>query len=716
MIPFRKLNAFLLLFLLFVTYLRVMRYAILVCFFICVHTISFAQESLAKDSITQLKEVVLVDSVKMKQATGIVPSQIIGIKVFQNFSPVEMVSSLNQVSGVYVLSGALNTNRITIRGVGARTPYGTDKIRLYYNDIPVTNGSGFSTIEAFDLENMNSIEVIKGPKGTAFGTNLGGAIILNPKEALQHTTTLRTNVTVGSYGLLKNNLGFTHANNQFSLELRYGHMSLDGYRENSRFERDGFLLNTSYTINDKNKITFLFNHIDYTAQIASSISQSAFDGDPTQAAFTWKAAKGYEANKYTLAGLSLTHDFNQKLSNTTSVFYTYLDHYEPRPFNILDEFTNGYGFRTRFLGDFKIGEQPSQYSLGAELYKDEYNWATYDNLYETNNGQGSLPGDLLSDNKEFRTQFNAFGTFTLPFANYFSAQLGLNINKTDYNFMDNYNTGDENTSAKRNFDVIFSPSLTLMYTFYPKQHMYLNISRGFSNPSLEETLTPEGVINPDIVQETGTNYELGSQLFLDNNNLRINLALYRMSIKNLLVAQRVGEDEYIGKNAGSTKHQGVELDMDYKLDLIPKLIITPFMSYSYSNHKFMEFIDGGNDYSGNPLTGVPKHRLNTGLQLLWRNGLYWNTSYQYVSAIPLTDANTLSSASYNLLHTRLGFKKQLTQKFSIGLDMGINNVTDTHYAQSVLINAVGFGGSAPRYFYPGNDRNYYGSLLLNYTL
>ena len=704
------------LFLLFVSYLRVMRYTILVCFFICAHTISFAQESLVRDSITQLKEVVLIDSIKMKQATGIVPSQIIGVKVFQNFSPVEMVSSLNQVSGVYVLSGALNTNRITIRGVGARTPYGTDKIRLYYNDIPVTDGSGFSTIEAYDFKNMNSIEVIKGPKGTAFGTNLGGAIILNPKEALQHTTTLRNNVTVGSYGLLKNSLGFTHADTQFSLELRYGHMTLDGYRENSRFERDGFLLNTSYTINDKNKITLLFNHIDYSAQIASSISQSAFDGDPTQAAFTWKAAKGYEANKYTLAGLSFTHGFNQKLSNTSSVFYSYLDHYEPRPFNILDEFTNGYGFRTRFLGDFIIGEHPSQYSFGAELYKDEYNWATYENLYETNNGQGSLPGDQLSDNKEFRTQINAFGTFTLPFASYFSAQLGLNINKTDYDFRDMYNTGAEDTSGKRSFDIIFSPSLTLMYTFYPKQHMYLNISRGYANPSLEETLTPGGVINPDIAQETGTNYELGSELLLDNNNLRINLALYRMSIKNLLVAQRVGEDQYIGKNAGSTKHQGVELDMDYKLDLIPKFIITPFMSYSYSNHKFVEFIDEGNDYSGNPLTGVPKHRLNTGFQLQWRNGLYWNTSYQYVGAIPLTDANTLSSASYNLLNTRIGLKRQLSQKFSIGLDMGVNNMTNTKYAQSVLINAVGFGGSEPRYFYPGNDRNYYGSLLLNYTL
>ncbi len=693
-----------------------MRNYFFILFYILFISISFGQVNIANDSITQLEEVVLMDSLKAKQATGIVSSKVIGAKVFQNFSPVEMVSSLNQVSGVYVLSGALNTNRITIRGVGARTPFGTDKIRLYYNEIPVTNGTGFSTIEAYDLENMNSIEVIKGPKGTTFGANLGGTIILNPKEAIVESTTLRNNFTVGSYGLVKNSLGFTHADDKLSMELRYGHMAIDGYRDNNRYERDGILLNTAYKFNRKSKIAFLMNYIDYTAQIASSLSQTAFDEDPTQAAFTWNAAKGYEANKYSLVGLSYSHIFNQKLSNITSVFYTYLDHYEARPFNILDEFTNGYGFRTRFLGDFIIKEKAAQYSFGAELYKDNYNWGTFENLYEGNNGNGSLQGGALSDNQEFRTQFNAFGTLTLPFASYFSAQLGVNINKTEYDFRDMFNTATANTSGKRSFDLIFLPSLNLNYTFYPKQNIYLNISRGYSNPSLEETLTPEGIINPDIAQETGTNYELGSQLSLDNNNLKIEVTLYRMAIKNLLVAQRVGEDEFIGKNAGSTKHQGIELDINYKLTLAPKFQVTPFLSYSYSNHKFVEFIDGENDYSGNPLTGVPKHRLNSGLQMQWRNGLYWNITHQYIGAIPLTDANTLSSTSFSLLNTRMGYKKQLSHTITVGLDFGINNLADTHYAQSVLINASSFGGRAPRYFYPGNDRNYYGSLLLNYRL
>ncbi|MCJ7468350.1 MAG: TonB-dependent receptor [Maribacter sp.] len=677
---------------------------------------SLAQENIQKDSITRLDEVILIDTLKIRNATGIVPSSGIGARVFENYSPIDITSSINQISGVYVLSGALNTNRITIRGVGARTPFGTDKLRLYFDDIPVTNGAGSSTIEAYDVENLQSIEVIKGPKGTAYGTNLGGAIVLNSKDPYSETTEVINNFTIGSYGLLKNNFNFSHAEDQLSVSLQYGHMNIDGYRENNRFQRDGILLKSFYKINTRNKIGLLVNYIDYYAQIASSISQSAFDENPKQAAFTWKAAKGYEANKYTLVGLSYLHKFRQGLENTTSIFYTYLDHYEPRPFNILDEFTNGYGVRTRFSGAIGPKEQNIKYSLGAELYKDTYDWGTFENLYENNNGNGSLQGDPLSENKELRRQLNLFGYANYLFAKNFTAQVGLNINSTNYDFKDLYNTGIDNKSAKRNFSTIFLPSLDLNYEIASGKNVYANISRGFSNPSLEETLTPQGVINPDIKQETGTNYEVGSLMEFLYGRLQIELALYRMDIKNLLVAQRVGEDQFIGKNAGRTEHQGLDLDANYRISVTQNFQISPFISYSLSDDRFVEFIDADTDYSGHPLTGVPKHRLNFGAQLQWANGFYWNSTLQYVDKIPLTDATSLYSKAFTLINTRMGYKKEIFKGFIAGLDFGINNMGDTKYAQSVLINAVGFGGAEPRYFYPGNGRNIYGGLRIEYLL
>ena len=668
-----------------------------------------------KDSIIYLQEVIISDPSQNKAATGITPSNVIRGKFFQNQSPVDLASSINQISGVYMLSGALNTNRVTIRGVGARTPFGTDKLRLYFNDIPVTNGTGFSTLEAFDLESLEAIEIIKGPKGTDFGANLGGAMLLKTREETATGTRLANSFTVGSYGLVKNNLRFNHAGKTFSLGVQYGTMDIDGYRENSAFNRNGLLLNADYTLKGDHMVSLLVNQISYNAQIASSLSKSAYEANPRQAAFTWKAAKGYEDNRSTLLGLSYTHRLGTSFTATGSMFYTYLDHYEPRPFNILDEFTNGYGFRGRLSGKFNYGGREAEFTFGGELYKDEYNWGTFENLYEQTNGQGSLAGERLSANKEYRRQFNGFGTLTMPFTNRLNAQFGLGINKTHYDFRDLFTTGATNKNARRNFDPIVLPSLGVEYSLGGGSRVYANISRGFSNPNLEETLTPTGVINPDIAQETGTSYEVGSKLLWPEIHLWMDITLYRMDIKNLLVSQRVGQDQYIGKNAGQTRHQGVEFQLDHYVNITSNLRLSPFVGYTYSDHSFVSFVDGDADYSGNPLTGVPGHRLQMGVRLDYGKSFYWSNTYQYVGGIPLTDANTLQSEAFGLLNSRLGYTYKVSERVSAGIDLGANNIFNVLYAQSVLINAVGFGGAEPRYYYPGNNRNFYGGLQVQYA-
>lgn len=663
-----------------------------------------------------MDEVILMDSLQSASDNGIIATKIIGSKVFQNYSPIDMVSAINQISGVYVLSGALNTNRITLRGVGARTLYGTDKLRLYYNDIPITNGSGFSSIESYDLENLSSVEVIKGPKATNYGTNLGGAILLESKQPTNESIYFRNNFTIGSYNLVKNNLQFSLKENKIALNFHYGFLETDGYRENNKFKREGLLLDLNYQLNTKTNLGVLINHVDYNAQIPSSLGETDFNEDPKQAAFTWKSAQGYEDNKYTLTGLSIKHSFSERFKNSSSIFYTYLDHYEPAPFEILDEYTHGYGFRTKFMGQLSLNESALDYNFGAELYKDEYHWEKFENLYQENNGEGSLQGDQFAKSKEYRRQLNAFGSILIPFSHAFTAQLGLNLNKTFYDFRDQFNSGDDNTSAERDFDAILLPSLNLNYSFPKGNAVYANISRGFSNPTLEESLTPDGVINPDIAQETGVNYEIGSKLFFLNNKLNLAVALYRMDIKNLLVAERIGDNQYIGKNAGKTKHQGVELEAEYNLDITANLRISPFISYTYNDHSFVTFVDGDDNYSGNPLTGVSKHNLNSGLQAQLHNKFYWYSTHQYVGEIPLTDENSLYSDAFNVINSKVGYKNQLGKRLSLDVAFGINNIFDVNYAQSVLINATGFGGSEPRYYYPGNGRNYYGSLRLGYSL
>lgn len=673
-------------------------------FFIGINT--YAQDQ-PRDSINQLAGVTLIEPAK-SSSLGIVQSSVLRETALTQFGPVDFASTLNQTSGVYLLSGALNTNRITIRGVGARTPFGTDKLRLYYNNIPVTNGTGFSTIEAFDLEDLYAIEVVKGPKGAAFGSALGGALILKPGLEADGTR-LENNFSFGSYQLVKEHLRFTTQSGRNSLKVNANWMETDGYRANNNFDRKGILIDGTIGLGATSRLSLFLNYIDYTAQIPSSLNADDFANNPTQAAFTWAQAQGFEANRYTVAGIDFEHKLLSGMISHT-LFYTYLDHYEPRPFNILDEFTHTYGLRSIFRGGKRI-----TYQLGLELFKDEYDWSTFENNYQDNEGMGSLQGDRLSDNKEFRDQVYFFGHLAIPISTKFKAQLHLNLNRTAYDFRDLFNPPGSNTSEERQFNWILSPGAEIQYQFTADKILYGSISSGFSNPSLEETLTPDGLINPDIEQEKGVQYELGARLRFPAVKSTLDIALYRMNISDLLVAERVGEDQFIGRNAGETTHNGLEVEASSQVSL-GFLLLAPYLSYTLNDHRFDSFVDDENDYSGNPLTGVPKNRLNAGLRTQVGNRWNWNLGVQYVDEIPLTDANTLSSSPYTIWHSNLSFKTELSEVIDLQIQGGVNNLFDTNYAQSVLINAVGFGGNAPRYFYPGNDRNFFLSMRLGWDL
>ncbi|MDP5232043.1 MAG: hypothetical protein NWQ38_16735, partial [Cellulophaga sp.] len=66
-------------------------------FFFYFSTSLFGQKPIQNDSVTKLQEVIVLESVLTKKAEGITPSSLIGAKIFQNYSPVDVVSAMNQI-------------------------------------------------------------------------------------------------------------------------------------------------------------------------------------------------------------------------------------------------------------------------------------------------------------------------------------------------------------------------------------------------------------------------------------------------------------------------------------------------------------------------------------------------------------------------------------------------------------------------------------------
>lgn len=314
-----------------------------------------------------------------------------------------IAAALNRVPGVYMHTGAFNTNRITIRGIGSRNLFGTAKIRAFLDEIPLTNGAGETTLEDIDLSFVDNIDLIKGPTSSAYGAGLGGIIRLNP-DWNSEGTTLNVSNTTGSYNLQRNVIQYQYGKEGFSFRVGVNQMHSDGYRENNQYDRLGFTVLSSIK-KERNRLTLLFNHIDLKAFIPSSLNETDYRNNPQKAAFVWAQVKGFEDYTKTLTGISYETNITSKLSSTTSLFNTQFRSYESRPFNILRENSTVLGARTKFKQAFA---QANYLEWGAEFFHENYDWQT--NV--TNRG---IMGTSISINEETRQYLNVFFTIQMGY-------------------------------------------------------------------------------------------------------------------------------------------------------------------------------------------------------------------------------------------------------------------------------------------------------------
>ena len=602
-----------------------------------------------------------------------------------------LINSLNQVNGVYSHSAGYNTNRITIRGMGSRSPYSTNKIKAYLNNIPLSNGVGETTIEDFGIEILDQIEINKGPNSSIYGSGLGGNIVLKTSKNFEKTVKLKS--IFKSFNTYQNSISISKKINRLNLLLNFEKIKSDGYRDNNSYENNRVFASLNYEINDNYVIDFIHFYNSADALIPSSLSLENFINNPSSAAFSWRNVEGGEDYNRSLTGLTFNSKKN-KYSSSTTFFYKTFNNDENRPFNYLIEDSDSFGFR--HIGKFPLNS--FNLSYGLEYSDENYLFSTWDEY-------GSTDQSIISQQTQDRKNYNFFLQVDKSFKNSFLT-FGIGSNKINYDWVDE----TESSTLSYNTKTIISPRLSYNHNL-DNISIFGNISHGFSSPNIDETLDENGLVNPDIKPETGWNYELGLIGSTNNNYLSYNLNLYYMDIKNLLVAQRTSLDTFTGVNAGRTTHPGLEATINFPLLRSQNLTITSSNNFSKYWYIFKEFNNRGNDYSQNKLTGVPTHTTFSKIKFDFKNYIA-QVSLQNVGKIPMNDSNVLFTDSYSVIDLKLSRLYSL-KNLGINISTGIKNLFDKKYASGIVINARGFGGRDPRYYYPGLPRNYFISLNLS---
>ena len=629
--------------------------------FVLVSACAFAQEKENVASKQELEEVVVSDSkfALPKEKSGKVITKITAEEL-KNKPGQSIAAILNTVAGVEIngnQSAAGKNLGYYIRG-GKNS-----QVLILIDGIPVNDASGISMeydLRLLPAEQVESIEIMKGAASTLYGTGAAtGVINIRLKKAAKKAL-----VGNGYFNLGTN----TTATNQNQKAADFN---------------QGFSINGS-----SNKLTY-FAALNSTetkgiSQIAPPNSTIHYEEDPFSR-LNYLAKIGYKATN------QLTLDF----------------------FGNYDKIKNDYdgGFDNTGTSDtnlnktsskqFRLGFSPKyKYEKGEFVLNSSFNKLvrSYDELDTYSNSVGFSQYESRSVNVDGFNKYEVSPSFFLvsgvqyqfhdansvtPYGS--SAKEG-----TKFNMVDPYITGvysssfgfNLNAGARWNSHSAYGNQL--VYNLNPSfdfKSLPLKIissySTAFVTPSLYQLYSQYG--NAQLTPEKNSTIEAGFETQLCNKKLKWNVVGFYREQTNFIgfYFNPVTYDSNYINIDGLNKAKGIETQVSWTLSNTIKW---------NSNYTYTQV-----DEALSRL--IPKHKINSAMDVKLTERFFWNVNYQYVDARKdaFFDGNTYATTqvklgSYQLVNTLTRYE---IIKNKLTLFASVNNIFNVDFVENIGYSALG---------------------------
>lgn len=243
-----------------------------------------------------------------------------------------------------------------------------------------------------------------------------------------------------------------------------------------------------------------------------------------------------------------------------------------------------------------------------------------------------------------------------------------------------------------------TPRLGLVYAVTPERGVYANVSQGFLPPEAGELY--RGVQVPELRPAVFSSGEVGAfGRFLDGR-LALDVALYRMDGDDEIVTVRLPDGSRVDRNAGQTRHEGVE----YAVTLQPSRIVSLRLGGTNARHEYVEFEVDQRDgretnYSGNRMDRAPGFVANGEIAVLppFARGLRLAAEVQRVSGYWMDPTNETRYDGHTVFNLRARYAGPALRGVEIWGTLA--NITDELYATNA---SVSFGRQR---FTPGMPRS-----------
>lgn len=137
-------------------------------------TANAQKDSFNPDSIRQLKEVVIKAHfteqpvLRLTTSVGVLSATDLEKTLNQTLLP-----AMNSVAGVRMEERSPGSYRLSLRGSLLRSPFGVRNVKVYFDEVPLTDAGGNTYLNSLAPSSMESINILKGPDGSIFGANSG---------------------------------------------------------------------------------------------------------------------------------------------------------------------------------------------------------------------------------------------------------------------------------------------------------------------------------------------------------------------------------------------------------------------------------------------------------------------------------------------------------------------------------------------------------------
>jgi len=630
---------------------------------------------------------------------------IISEKEMNRYSDASMVPVFNTVPGVRMEERSPASYRLSVRGSLLRSPFGVRNVKVYWNDIPLTDAGGNTYINLIDMSELTGAEIIKGPAASVYGANTGGAVLLRSDlnfsdKPVNHFS---SGLSGGSFGLFQQQAGWQYAEKNFASSLQQSHSQSDGYRVQSATRKDVIKWQSSLRIKNQ-QIQFLVFYTDLYYQTPGGLTLAQMQLNPKSARPTAGAIPGSVEQHAAI--------YNKTLFGAVHHEVKLDDHFAWKSFLVGNHtsFTNPFITNYEKRGEANFGAGSSLVYQTQTLHT-RFQWINgaewlYNHSLISDFGNRSGVADTVQFKDDiFSTEWFAFSQTQFSVNEKWIITAGVSLNNQSYRYK---RLTDLNTDyVNKKISMVVTPRIAVLYRISNDVSLYALAAKGFSPPAVAELRPSDGNYYGDLNAEYGWNYESGIKGELFDNRLQFDVAAYYFHLQNAIVRRTNTNGAEYFVNAGGTKQSGIEALLKYQLIKTNTQFITGvniWSSYSFQPYKFDDYQQSGINYSGNELTGVPRNICISGIDMQTRNGFYFNASINATSSLPLTDANDAFADAYQLVQLKLGYRcAKNDQQFH--LFAGVDNLLNQTYSLGNDINAVG-----KRFYNPATGRNVFAGV------